>query len=208
MSTEHALLLCGLCLLAGYAFGCFPGADVAAHCVAGTGIRCIGNGTAELGNIRRCLGKGAALGVAAGDVLKTLLACWFCYKLAAPDLEQAAMWYGGLGVLLGHSWPIGGKTGARGALVVCAWVAVALPVSGILCTLAGAVSVAGIGYAALGAVTVPLLAIPVAWLQYGVGSAAAMLAAALLIVWQYRGELAGIRRGQTEKTMRRWPFIR
>lgn len=209
MSWEYALLLRGLCLAAGYAFGCFPCAEVAARCVAGAPLRCIGTGQPTAENLRRCLGRGAVFGVVAGDVLKTLLACWFCYRLAAPELEYLAMLYGGFGVLLGHSRPLPRKRpGARGTAVVCAWVAVSLPVSGGLCALAGAVVVAGTGYGPLGAVLVPVLAAPVAWLQYGAGSAAVMLAAAGIITWQYRGALGRIRRGEGPEDSRRPPAPR
>lgn len=207
MSWEYALILRGLCLLAGYAFGCFPCADVAAHCVAGTGIRCIGTGKPELKNISRHLGKGAAFGVVVGDVLKTLLACWFCYKLAAPELEYAAMLYGGIGTLAGHSWPVFGKKGgARGTTVVCAWIAVSLPVSGMLCVLAGGVVVLGTRCFALGAVLIPALATPIALLQYGAGSAAATLAATIVLLWQYRDGFSVMQRKIADAFARHWPF--
>lgn len=208
MSGEQGLLLGALCLLAGYVFGCFPCAEVAARCVAGAPLRFVGDGSPGIGNIRRYLGKTAVAGVVAGDVLKTWLSCWFCYKLAAPELEYAAMLYGGFGVLLGHSWPFTGRRrGARGAAIACAWVAACLPVSGILCALAGAVVAAGTGYGVLGALAVPLLAVPVAWLQYGAPSAGVILAAVLLVGWQYRAELRQICAGKGDAPSRRF-FLR
>lgn len=206
MSGENTLLLGSLCLLAGYAFGCFPCGDVAARCTAGAGIRRIGNGRPSPENIRRHLGKKAWLGVVAGDVLKTLLACWFCYSLAAPELEYAAMLYGGLGVVLGHSWPLGGVRGAGMAPVLCAWVAASLPVSGVLCVLAGGVVVAGTGYGALGLVVIPLLAVPVAWLQCGAGGALALAAAAVVTAARQRRDLAALAKGQAPCPARHWPF--
>ena len=118
MSDEQGLLLRVLCLVAGYVFGCFPCADVAARCVAGAPLRFVGDGSSRTSNIRRYLGKTAVAGVVTGNVLKTWLSCWFCYKLAAPELEYAAMLYAGFGVLLGHSWPLvgshrGGQGGGR-----------------------------------------------------------------------------------------------
>lgn len=208
MSDERGLLLRLLCLAAGYAFGCFPCAEVAARCVAGAPLRFVGDGSPGIKNIRRYLGKAAVAGVVAGDVLKTWLACWFCYKLAAPELEYAAMLYGGFGALLGHGWPPAGKgRGAGGAAVACAWVVACLPVSGVLCALAGAVVAAGTGRGVLGVLAVPLLAVPVAWLQYGAASAGLMLAAALIVAWQYRAELGHGFAGRGEGPDRRF-FLR
>lgn len=205
MSDEQGLLLRVLCLVAGYVFGCFPCADVAARCVAGAPLRFVGDGSSRTSNIRRYLGKTAVAGVVTGNVLKTWLSCWFCYKLAAPELEYAAMLYAGFGVLLGHSWPlVGNHRGGQGGVVVWAWVAACLPVSGILCVLAGAVVALGTECGVLGALAVPLLAVLVAWLQYGAPSAGLMLAAALIVAWQYRAELAQTCTGDGKGPIRRF----
>lgn len=187
MTTEQQWLLKSLCLLAGYALGSFLTADVVAHCLAGVGVGKVGNGQPSAANIAKCLGRPAGLAVTVGDILKTILACWFCYKLAAPELEHLAILYGGLGAVLGHVWPLWfhGR-GGQGATVACTWIVLYLPITGALCCLAGLVVVAGTGRRSWGAVLIPALAIPVAWVQFGIQSGLAMLAVTFLLLWKYR----------------------
>ena len=132
-----ALFLRGLCLLAGYLFGGFLTAEVVARCTAGVSARDIGTGNPGMANIATHLGKKAGLLVLAGDVIKTAAACWFCHQLA-PELGPTALLYGGLGAVLGHNWPIWYKgRGGKGVAVTCAWLMLYLPVTGVLCCLAG-----------------------------------------------------------------------
>lgn len=190
MSLEYGTLLSLLCLAAGYAFGNFLAAEVVARCLAGTGIRDIGNGRASMDNIKKNFGKNAMIAVAAGDILTTVLACWFCYRLAAPELEHTAILYGGIGVIAGHTWPVWLRHGGgRATVMVCTWLILYLPVTGLLCCLAGAVVTAGIG-ATWGCLLIPCLAAPVAWLQFGMQSGLAVFAAAILLFWQYRNDKA------------------
>ena len=79
MSWGHAVFLRGLCLAAGYLFGCFLTAEVVARCTAGVSARDIGTGNPGMANIMTHLGKRAGFLVLAGDVLKTAAACWFCW---------------------------------------------------------------------------------------------------------------------------------
>ena len=138
-----ALFLRGLCLLAGYLLGGFLTAEVVARCTAGVSARDIGTGNPGMANIATHLGKKAGLLVLAGDVIKTAAACWFCHQLA-PELGLTALLYGGLGAVLGHNWPIWYKgRGGKGVAVTCAWLMLYLPVTGVLCCLAGGVAANG-----------------------------------------------------------------
>lgn len=190
MSTEQGYFLKGLCLLAGYAFGCFLSAEIVARCLAGAGVRFIGNGEPNTENISRCLGRAAGLAVVAGDILKTVLACWFCYRLAAPELEHVAVLYGGVGIVLGHAFPVWRRwRGGYAALVAATWLVIYLPVTGALCCLAGAVATVGTKRRAWGGVLAVLLAIPVAFLQFGGQSGVGTVAVLFVLLWQYRTEL-------------------
>lgn len=187
MEWETSWLLAGLCLAAGYALGNFLAAEIVARCLAGTGVRSLGNGSPRAADVARKLGKAAGLAVMAGDILKTILVCWFCYRLAAPELEERAVLYGGLGVLAGHVWPLWLRgRGGSATPVFCAWLTVYLPITGALCCLAGAVVATGTGNTAGGILLIPLLAAPVAWLQFGRESGVLILVAGLVLVWQQR----------------------
>lgn len=186
---ERSWLLGGICLLAGYLFGNFLAAEIVARCLAGTGIKQLGSGRPTVENIRKTLGKPALLAIFAGDVLKTMFACWFCHQLAAPELGHAAVLYAGLGTMLGHLWPLWIRgAGAGVTAVLCTWVLLYLPVTGLLCVLAGMVIMVGTDSLAWGTIGIAVLAVPVGWLQFGTQSGLILSAAVLLCLWQNRKE--------------------
>ncbi|EFB76709.1 glycerol-3-phosphate acyltransferase [Subdoligranulum variabile] len=190
MPVEQGYLLKVLCLLAGYAFGCFLTAEIVARCLAGVAVRSVGNGEPNVENIARRLGKAAGLAVVAGDILKTVLACWFCYRLAAPELEHVAVLYGGVGAVLGHAFPVWRRgRGGYAALVAATWLVVYLPITGALCCLAGAVATIGTKRWVWGSVLAALLAIPVAFLQFGAQSGSGAVAVLFVLLWQCRTEI-------------------
>lgn len=202
MAEEQRYLLIGLCLLAGYAFGSFLSAEIVARCMAGVSVRKIGTGQPNVENIACCLGKPAALAVATGDVIKTVMACWFCYHLAAPELGHAAVLYGGIGVVSGHSWPLWYRGhGGRAAIVASAWLALCFPITGALCIMAGVVAVAGTQRKGLGVVLAVALAIPVAFLQFEWQSGFVTFLIELLLLWQYREAMTGTRKRKGSSSM-------
>ena len=131
-----------------------------------------------------------------GDVIKTAAACWFCHQLA-PELGPTALLYGGLGAVLGHNWPIWYKgRGGKGVAVTCAWLMLYLPVTGVLCCLAGGVAVLLTGYLPVGAVLIAALAVPVGWLQYGTEAGAVLAVNAVIMVTRHWAGLQRIHRGE------------
>ena len=186
-----ALFLRGLCLLAGYLFGGFLTAEVVARCTAGVSARDIGTGNPGMANITTHLGKKAGLLVLVGDVIKTAAACWFCWL------------YGGFGAVLGHNWPIWYKgRGGKGVAVTCAWLMLYLPVTGVLCCLAGGVAVLLTGYLPVGAVLIAALAVPVGWLQYGTEAGVVLALNAVIMVTRHWAGLQRIRRGEEPQFFR------
>lgn len=179
----------GICLLAGYLLGGFLTAEAVARSLTGKSARALGTGNPGMANITAQLGKAAGFAVLAGDVAKTVLAVWFCVRYAAPELGRTAVLYAGLGAILGHNWSVWhGFHGGKGVAVTCTWLILYLPVTGLLCCLAGGAAVLLWGYLPVGAVLIPLLAIPLAGMQYGteagVGTA---LAAAIMLSRHVKG---------------------
>lgn len=83
--------------------GRFYGVDVRKH----------GSGNAGMTNVLRTLGKGAALLVLAGDVLKGVLSCIIGLQLAG----DIGVIIGGTLAVFGHNWPVYfGFKGGKGAL--------------------------------------------------------------------------------------------
>ena len=198
-----AILLRILCLAAGILFGSFLTAEYVARRLTGQSARALGSGNPGMANIMATLGKGPGFLVLAGDVLKTVLACWFCYQLAVPELGRTAVLYAGAGAILGHNYsPWYKGHGGKGVAVTCAWLILYLPVTGALCCLAGGAAVLATGYLPLGAVIIPLLAVPVAWMQYGAESGAVVLCAAAMMFWRHRRGLRRIFSGQEKQFFR------
>lgn len=165
---EGKWIMCGLCLLAGVAFG-----------ISGRAARALVRAGKAPGTAQPGRSFWAALLLE--DLFKTVLACALCTMLLAPELEEAAALYGGAGVLLGHMGAERKQDG-RTAIIVCVWVVLCLPVTGAVCLLAGLTVALGTGRFGWGAALVPALAVPVAWLQFGVQSSLFMLAAFLLLL--------------------------
>lgn len=201
---ERAWLLGGVCLLAGYLFGNFLAAEVVARCLAGTGIKQLGSGRPTVENIRKTLGRPAVLAIVAGDILKMVFACWFCHQLAAPELAHAAILYAGLGTMLGHLWPLWiRRSGAGVTTILCTWILLYLPVTGLLCVLAGMIIMVGTDSLAWGTIGIAVLAVPVGWLQFGAQSGLILSVAVLLCLWQNRKGLHRTSREGEPRSSRR-----
>ena len=202
MGRGYEIFLRVLCLAAGYLFGCFLTAEVVARCTAGESARSIGSGNPGMANILTHLGKRAGFLVLAGDVLKTAAACWFGWQIA-PELGVTSLLYSGFGAVLGHNWPFWNRGhGGKGVAVTCAWLILYLPITGVLCCLAGGAAVLLTGYLPIGAVLIAALAVPLGWVQYG-GECACVLAvnAAIMLTRHWAG-LMRIRRGEEPQFFR------
>ena len=186
----------GICLLAGYLLGGFLTAEAVARSLTGKSARALGTGNPGMANITAQLGKAAGFAVLAGDVAKTVLAVWFCVRYAAPELGRTAVLYAGLGAILGHNWSVWhGFHGGKGVAVTCTWLILYLPVTGLLCCLAGGAAVLLWGYLPVGAVLIPLLAIPLAGMQYGTEAGVGTALAAAIMLSRHAKGLWGVWQG-------------
>lgn len=186
----------GICLLAGYLLGGFLTAEAVARSLTGKSARALGTGNPGMANITAQLGKAAGFAVLAGDVAKTVLAVWFCVRYAAPELGRTAVLYAGLGAILGHNWSVWhGFHGGKGVAVTCTWLILYLPVTGILCCLAGGAAVLLWGYLPVGAVLIPLLAVPLAGMQYGTEAGVGTALAAAIMFSRHAKGLWGVWQG-------------
>ena len=192
-----------LCLLVGYLLGSFLTAECIARRLTGRSARDLGSGNPGMANIMATLGKGPGFAVLAGDVAKTVLACGLCWLLAAPVLGHTALLYAGAGTIFGHNYSLWHKGwGGKGVAVTCTWLILYLPVTGALCCLAGGLAVLGLGYLPLGAVLIPTLAVPIAWVQYGPESGIILLLAAAMMFWRHKNGLHRIFLGQEKQFFR------
>lgn len=93
-----------ICVLLGYAFGCFQTAYIVGKAIKGIDIREHGSGNLGTTNAFRVLGKKLGFITFLGDVLKAV-AAFLIAKLVFSEDGQIAGLYAGLGVVLGHNWP-------------------------------------------------------------------------------------------------------
>lgn len=150
-----------LCILIGYGFGCFlTAAAVERLCGKGRGGFTGNPGAAAVG---AHFGPKAGAAVLLGDLLKTASAILLCRYLLFAQMGSAAALYAGTGCVLGHDFPFWRRFhGGKGVTATCLTAVLFHPPVGLLCCLAGLLTVLASRYLALGAVAVaalfPLLA--------------------------------------------------
>lgn len=90
----------------GYFIGCIQSAYIVGKFMGHIDIRKYGSGNAGSTNVLRVMGKKAAIFTFIGDVLKPLFAILICQIIFKEYDRQLLVLYSGLGVIMGHVWPI------------------------------------------------------------------------------------------------------
>ena len=162
-----------LCLLVGYLCGCFLTAELVARARTGKSAAALGTGNPGMANLAHELGKGWGAVVLAGDIAKTALAFGLCRALF-PALGGLSGLWAGLGAVLGHNFPFWrGFRGGKGVAVTCAALILFSPLWGTAACLSGLAVTLLSGWLPLGAVVIPALFVPPAFLCRGRGGRAA-----------------------------------
>lgn len=191
----------GLCLLLGYLCGCFLTAEAVAWRHAGQSAAALGSGNPGMANIASQLGRSWGAVVLLRDIAKTILA-WLLGRLLCPGLALAPLWTG-LGAVLGHNFPFWrGFRGGKGVAVTCACLVLFSPLWGGLACLGGLAAVLFSGYLPLGAVTIPVLFVPPAFLCYGREAGALALILALTMFSRHVRGLRRMLRGEEPRKFR------
>ncbi len=192
-------------LVAGYLLGSVDFAVLVGK-LKGVDIYSVGSGNPGTSNVLRTMGKGAAVAVLVGDLLKGLAAGLVGY-LVAPSgnglLSSGLIAAAGFMAVVGHCYPLfhrfkGGKGIATG-LGVIIW---ASPLAALIMVSAWAVLVKLTKVAAIGSLAVVIAAIP---LLMALGVDWPILvwvgAALVLIVWRHRGNIARMMSGGDAKVV-------
>jgi acyl phosphate:glycerol-3-phosphate acyltransferase len=194
VTLSPSLALVAVALLA-YLIGGLPFGYWFVRLSYGKDIRTMGSGNIGATNVHRSAGGKAGFVVLALDVLKGLLAVWLAEVISHNDLRAVAL--SGFCVMLGHCYPVflrfrGGKAvacfiGAFGYLAPLALAITALVFIGVV-ALSKYISLGSI----IGAAVFPIAV----WLT---GSPepvfVASIAAALLIIYRHKGNIARLRTG-------------
>ena len=189
-------------IIIAYLLGSIPSAVWIGKKYYGIDIREHGSNNAGTTNMLRVLGRRAALPVFLLDFLKGFVAVTLT-EILKYDAYINDMWLINIKIIavfaavLGHIFPIfAGFRGGKGVAVTCAWLMLYLPVTGVLCCLAGGVAVLLPGYLPVGAVLIAALAVPVGWLQYGTEAGAVLALNAVIMVTRHWAGLQRIHRGE------------
>lgn len=152
-----------IALLIGYLFGCFQTAYIVGKLVRKIDIREFGSGNSGTTNAIRVLGWKLGAVTFFSDILKAVIAV-LIVRFAFGDSEigyHVYAAYAGLGVIIGHIWPVFLKFKGGKGIASSIGVMLALePVLGLLMILIMAVAVIGSKYVSLGSISMNA-AIPV-----------------------------------------------
>lgn len=186
-------------LLAAYAIGSLSGSLLFGR-LRGVDIRQQGSGNAGGTNAFRTQGLRFAAVVVVFDIGKGALATWLALSFApvGDDLSVTAHGYlAAFAAVLGHVWPIWhGFRGGKGAATLVGALLVLWPFAVPLLLLVWAVVLIASGYVGLATVIAALCLPLLAWLgDAGLPRQCFAIAAALLVVFTHRGNLARLRAG-------------
>lgn len=185
-----------LLILAAYLLGSLSGSLLLGK-LRGVDIRTQGSGNAGGTNAFRTQGLKFALGVVVIDIGKGALAAWLGLRFAeAPDGAWLA-YATAFAAVVGHVWPVWhGFRGGKGAATVIGATLVLWP-SAVPVLLATWIAVLILtGYVGLGTVLAGLALAALATLTHAATPRLTFaLAAAALLAWTHRGNLARLRAG-------------
>ena len=192
-----------ICLLIGYVLGSFLTAVFVVKRATGKDVSEIGSGNPGMANVMSNVGKKEGVLVLLGDIGKTALAMALAWLACRGSLGHEALLWSGFGAILGHNYPFWRKfKGGKGVAVSAAWLVVLLWPWGALTSIAGGLITILTGWLPLGAVLIPLFALPAAFLKgkvYGL----VVLASLLLMLVKHWPGLVKIRKGEEERKFRK-----
>ncbi|KAF5081078.1 Glycerol-3-phosphate acyltransferase [anaerobic digester metagenome] len=190
-------------LLIGYFIGCISMGFIVGK-LTKTDLRKKGSGNLGTTNALRVLGFRAGLATFLGDILKGVLAFFFC-RLIFPDDSLLAGIYAGAGTILGHDFPFylkfkGGKGIAATIGVVLSLTFVFSPYLGVITIAIGIMGVAFSGFISMGSIlfsiTIPISAYFLGMPTEGV---AIFTALAVLATWLHRANIRRLISGTENK---------
>ena len=198
-----------ICLLIGYAFGCFQTAYFVGL-LNRIDIRRFGSGNLGTTNTARILGLAAGVIVLGGDILKTVLctmAVQWLYGASQPEILLVLKTYAFVGCVLGHNYPFFlGFRGGKGVAVTIGFLLVLHPYLFLAWAAAALIAFLPTRYMSLASMTgcvtaailTPILGRHGYWGMSAPGRAEMYLLIALmalLVVFQHRSNIRRIAAG-------------
>jgi len=187
-----------LAILMGYAIGSVPFALLLARRWGAPDLRAIGSGNLGAANVFRASGVTAGILVAALDITKGALSVTIARHLSDQAAAPAAA---GLAAIVGHIYPIWIRfRGGKGVATACGVFSVLTPPAMLPALTIFALTVWLTKYISLGSVLATLALPPSAYVMGSPAAAVvAAFAAATLIVFRHRSNLARLHLGQERR---------
>ena len=187
--------------LMGYAFGNILTACIVTKKYNGSSPFETGSGNPGMANVMAQCGFKPGICVLIGDLIKTLIPCLLCRFVIFPgEPGMLACLYAGLGVVLGHNYPIWHHfRGGKGVSASCAAMFCIHPLWGIAAMLVGMFVVFGTKYLSVGAAFIPVAFIPAAWHFAGREGAIVYAVLSLAMLIAHRMDFVRISRGEEEQ---------
>ncbi|MCH4169599.1 MAG: glycerol-3-phosphate acyltransferase [Lactobacillus sp.] len=187
-------------VLIGYVFGNFLFAYVISYIKTGKSPKTFGSGNPGTANVGAELGKIYGILVLVFDLLKTGLAVYLAWRLfPALRVDRLAIIYAGLGVTLGHNFPIWLKfQGGKGVAVAVAVVLLYDPLIGFTSLLIALAVLLWSQYLALGGIMILLADTLFGLFAYPTQVWVIMLVMTVIMAIRFRSDLVAIK-NKTQK---------
>ena len=194
-------ILARICsIIIGYACGNFLTAEVVTR--KKTGLPCSELGTSGnpgMTNVLRHIGLKEGLIVLLGDITKTILAMLTCITLFGSLLGRIAAFYGGIGAILGHDFPIWQHfRGGKGVACGCALLILYSPWGFVACLIA-LITILATDYLCIGGAVMPAAFIIPAYVVYGTELGALTFLLSIVFFLKHWPAIRKIPSGEAEK---------
>jgi glycerol-3-phosphate acyltransferase PlsY len=189
-----------LALVAAYLIGSVDFAVVVAR-MHGVDIHQVGSGNPGTANVLRTLGRGPAIAVLVGDMMKGVLAAGMG-MVAGGDPIGVWAFAAGLAAVVGHCYPIFHRfKGGKGVATAVGVVALTVPLAALVMGVVWGAIVGITRISALGSLGLSVVAVPLAIWRGVEGPAAVVLGVIfLLVIWRHRGNIRRLLAGE-ERTV-------
>ena len=190
-----------LALLSGYIIGSVDFAVLVGR-LHGVNIHEEGSGNPGTANVMRTLGRGPAVMVLLGDLLKGVVAAAMG-MVASGTGDPMGVWAFavGLAAVIGHCYPVFYRfKGGKGVATTVGVLLFAIPI-GALVLIGSWLLVTGVTrMSSLGSLTLVVAAVPVAiWQGVSGVSLVILIATLVLVVWRHRSNIARLSQGQERR---------
>lgn len=195
-----------LCIVIGYFIGCIQSAYVVGKLVGNIDIREHGSGNAGSTNVLRVLGVKAGALTFLGDILKSVLAVVLCRLIFKTEDTIMITVYAGLGVVLGHNWPVFLKF--KGGKGVASTIGVILAVFDwriiVISYFIGIVTILITKYVSVGSILFSI-SLPLLFLIFGYTIEAILIASLfmLLIIYKHIPNIKRLLKGTENKLVKK-----